>query len=80
MRIRHILVTSASGAVLAGTALLVAPGAQAATIATAASATVPAASQFGQHVVDCAQTMGFSAEHNPGMHQGAAGWNDTPCT
>lgn len=45
-----------------------------------ASATVPAASQFGQHVVDCAQTMGFSAEHNPGMHQGAAGWNDMPCT
>ena len=31
--------------------------------------------EFGQHVRTCAQTMGFSGTHNPGMHQGFAGWN-----
>jgi len=30
---------------------------------------------FGQHVVLCAQTTGFSSQHNPGMHTGFAGWN-----
>ena len=30
---------------------------------------------FGKHVVTCAQTMGFSGQHNPGMHRGFAGWN-----
>jgi len=34
---------------------------------------------FGQHVVDCAQTVGFSATHNPGMHHGAAGWDGMTC-
>jgi hypothetical protein len=31
--------------------------------------------EFGQHVRTCAQTMGFNGTHNPGMHQGFAGWN-----
>jgi len=31
--------------------------------------------EFGQHVENCAQTMGFSGIHNPGMHQGFAGWD-----
>jgi hypothetical protein len=34
---------------------------------------------FGQHVADCAQTMGFNGEHNPGMHHGYAGWDGMPC-
>ena len=37
------------------------------------------AGSFGQHVRDCAQTMGFSGTHNPGMHHGAAGWDGDPC-
>jgi hypothetical protein len=34
---------------------------------------------FGQHVRTCAQTMGFSGDHNPGMHAGFAGWNGMTC-
>jgi len=45
--------------------------------ATSASAAVDAS--FGQHVRVCAQTMGFSGTHNPGMHQGASDWNELPC-
>jgi len=30
--------------------------------------------EFGQHVSACARTMGFDGTHNPGMHQGFAGW------
>lgn len=32
-------------------------------------------SDFGQHMVMCAQTTGFSGDHNPGMHMGFAGWS-----
>jgi len=39
----------------------------------------PATPNFGIHVSTCAQTMGLSADHNPGMHQGASGWNGMPC-
>ena len=46
-------------ALAAGTVLLSAAGASAAT-----TAPDPA---FGQHVSDCAQTMGFSGTHNPAM-------------
>lgn len=44
--------------------------------ATAASAAAPdPGPAFGQHVSDCAKTMGFSGAHNPGvMHQGKSGW------
>lgn len=40
-----------------------------------AAAPAIAADQFGQHVRSCAQTMGFDGAHNPGMHQGYAGWS-----
>lgn len=53
--------------VVAVGALLVPAGARA-----DASAGGPA---FGEHVVDCAQTMGCDGEHNPGMHRGFAGWD-----
>ncbi|MBM0124584.1 hypothetical protein [Pimelobacter simplex] len=51
-------------------------------VATAATALVltgtapsSAADDFGRHVSDCARTMGFDAQHNPGMHQGRTGWS-----
>ncbi len=34
---------------------------------------------YGQHVSQCAQAMGFSGEMNPGMHQGLAGWTGAEC-
>lgn len=34
---------------------------------------------FGQHVSQCAQTMGFSGDHNPGMHRGLSDWDGMPC-
>jgi len=37
------------------------------------------AGAFGQHVRACAQQVGFSGEHNPGMHQGRSGWDGMPC-
>jgi hypothetical protein len=39
----------------------------------------PAPGDFGQHVSTCAQTMGLTGEHNPGMHDGASGWDGMPC-
>ena len=55
-------------------------------IAIALFAALPSAAQaapsegnFGQHVSNCAQTMGLNADHNPGMHHGASGWDGTPC-
>lgn len=65
-------------------------GVLAAGLAAAALALIPtgasaqtgsggAGSQFGHHVVACAQQMGFSGSHNPGMHQGFAGWNGMAC-
>jgi hypothetical protein len=69
MRIRRLL----PAAVLASAAVMLAP-------TTAGAATTAAApANFGQHVRTCAQTMGFSGEHNPGMHRGAAGWDGMPC-
>jgi hypothetical protein len=44
----------------------------------AAQAEPVAAGDFGQHVRTCAQLMGFSGSHNPGMHQGNAGWQGMP--
>ncbi len=35
------------------------------------------AGDFGQHVRTCAQTHGFSADRNPGTHQGITGWDPT---
>lgn len=61
----------------------------AATVALAAALVlaVPAAAlaneltgaEYGQHVRQCAQTMGFTGEHNPGMHNGFAGWDGMTC-
>lgn len=61
-----------AAALAAGTVLLPSAGAFAA-------APDPGPS-FGQHVSECARTMGFSAIHNPGMHQGKSGWQDMSVT
>ncbi|HEY3001251.1 MAG TPA: hypothetical protein VGJ44_02785 [Kribbellaceae bacterium] len=54
--------------------------AAAVTVSTAGAEAVPSAGDdFGQHVRVCAQQVGFSAEHNPGMHHGAAGWDGATC-
>lgn len=54
-------------------AVLVGAGALAGTPAQADQA--PA--DFGQHVVMCAQGMGLTGTHNPGVHhRGASGWHD----
>ena len=47
---------------------------------TAGAAADTSGREFGQHVSHCAQTMGFNGQHNPGMHQGYAGWDGMPCT
>ena len=48
--------------------------------ATAAQAQqAQAGTGFGEHVSQCARTMGLSADHNPGMHQGVGGWDGMPC-
>ena len=56
----------AFGTVLAAAVLTVGAGIPAA-----------AAGDFGDHVSTCAQTMGFSGDLNPGMHQGRHGWDPT---
>ena len=53
-------------------------GAAAATLlATPVSASADSGTghQFGQHVSMCAQDTGLSGIHNPGMHEGFAGWD-----
>ena len=47
------------------------------TIAAGALTPASAAGDFGEHVSTCAQTSGFGADHNPGMHQGFNGWDPT---
>jgi hypothetical protein len=32
---------------------------------------------YGEHVRDCAQSMGFDRDHNPGMHRGISMWDPT---
>ncbi|MEO6144847.1 MAG: hypothetical protein ABIP19_12795 [Dermatophilaceae bacterium] len=64
--VRVLVVT----ALAAGAVALPAAGASAAT-------TDPA---FGSHVAQCARTMGFNGAHNPGMHQGASGWDGMTMT
>jgi hypothetical protein len=61
----------AATVVVASTLVVAAP--------TAALADVPTGAEYGQHVRDCAQTMGFTGEHNPGMHHGYAGWDGMTC-
>lgn len=39
-----------------------------------------AAPEYAEHVVHCAQEMGFSGTHNPGVHhQGFSGWQAHEC-
>lgn len=45
----------------------------------ASSASAADDSPFGQHVKECAKSMGFSATTNPGMHQGASGGHEHHC-
>ena len=45
------------------------------TVLVSGSTGASAAGDFGHHVRTCAQTMGFSGAHNPGMHQGLHGWH-----
>jgi hypothetical protein len=40
-----------------------------------ASAAPADAAAYGQHVRECAQTMGFDHHHNPGMHRGISMWD-----
>lgn len=69
MNTARILLATALAA--AGAVVLPAAGASATT-------TGPA---FGDHVVQCAQTMDFSEAHNPGtMHEGSSGWDGMTCT
>jgi hypothetical protein len=60
-----------TGTRAAAFALLALPG--------TAQAAKPAANEYGQHVRHCAQTMGFSGEHNPGTHHGNSGWDAMTC-
>jgi len=39
----------------------------------------PRPGNFGQHASTCVQTMGFSADMNPGMHHGASGSHGMNC-
>jgi len=45
--------------------------------ASASAATPDPTAAFGPHVSECAKTMGFSGEHNPGRHQGITAWDGT---
>jgi len=49
----------------------------AAVLTVGAGTPATAAGDFGEHVSTCTQTTGFSADHNPGMHQGSHGWDPT---
>lgn len=55
--------------------ITVSVGAAAAALVLAGTASSSATDDFGHHVADCTRTMGFDAQHNPGMHQGRAGWS-----
>ena len=47
-------------------------------LASASASAAPAdAAMYGQHVRDCAQSMGFDGNHNPGMHRGFSMWDPT---
>jgi len=45
-------------------------------LATGTASAAPAdAAAYGQHVRECAKSMGFDGVHNPGMHRGASMWD-----
>ncbi|MER6972872.1 hypothetical protein ABT304_17555 [Nocardioides sp. NPDC000445] len=39
-------------------------------VPASATSAVAAERDFGHHVVQCTQAVGFDGAHNPGMHQG----------
>ena len=68
MKVIHAITTTAA---VAATLVIAVP--------TTALASTPTGADYGQHVRVCAQTMGFTGEHNPGMHQGFSGWDGMTC-
>ena len=36
--------------------------------------------EYSAHIATCAQTVGFSATHSPGMHHGCDPWRGDTCT
>ena len=63
---------------LAGAALAAAFAAP--VTASAEPAFIGSGADYGQHVAACAEAMGgFTADHNPGMHQGRSGWDGSTC-
>lgn len=48
-------------------------------VSSPAWADEPATGPFGQHVRHCAQQGHLDGEHNPGKHEGAAGWDGMSC-
>lgn len=69
---RKVRIFLAAAALATGAVTLPAAGASA--------ATPDAPPAFGNHVSECAKTMGFTGAHNPGMHPGAAGWGGMTST
>lgn len=63
-RIRTLITVTAASAVTATVALI-----------GVVLAPAGASDDFGQHVASCAQGEGLNGSHNPGMHQGYAGWD-----
>jgi hypothetical protein len=59
---KRILIPAAAAAV--ASLALVAP----------ASAATGDGQEFGHHVVQCVEAVGFEGSHNPGMHQGLQGF------
>jgi hypothetical protein len=49
-------------------------------VGSAAASGAATGRDYGAHVATCAQTVGFSADHNPGMHHGYAEWPGDTCT
>lgn len=61
-------------------ASVLATGAVVLPAAGVSAATPDTTAGFGRHVSECARTMGFTGEDNPGMHQGATDWEGMTCT
>jgi hypothetical protein len=59
--------------------ILTVTAAAAAALATPSAAAAADGRRYGQHVVHCAQDVGFDDAHNPGMHQGFHSFTDHEC-
>lgn len=61
------------------TALLV-PAVAALALTTTPALALDVPNPYADHVVHCAQTMGFTGTHNPGVHhRGFSGWEQHEC-